>query len=96
MHATIRRYEGVSGSTDELIRAGRALATSLNEARGFVSYVILEAGPGILATVTMFEDPISLGEADGVLGSAQGEDLAALLSTLPQITTGEIIFQRGL
>ena len=96
MHATIRRYEGVSGTTDELIRTGRALAAGLSQARGFVSYVILEAGPGVLATVTIFEDPISLGEADCVFGSALGEGPAALLSAQPQVTTGEIIFQRGL
>jgi hypothetical protein len=55
MHAVIRRYDRVGGPPDHLQRAGRALAARLSQAPDFVSYAALDAGAGVLASVSFFE-----------------------------------------
>ena len=96
MNATIRRYAGVTGMTEELALAIRQLASSLSRAPGFVSFVVLEEETGVLATVSIFEDQPSLRDADGQVRASLPYTLAALLPDNPQVITGEIVFQRGM
>src|SRR5438045_8007426 len=96
MYATIRRYDHIAGSADDLMRAGRALAVRLSEAPGFVSYAAVEAGPGGLASVSFFETAADLEAADRLVAVWVAEHLAALLPHPPEITGGEVVVQRGL
>ena len=96
MHATIRWYEGVVGTTEELAEAARQLASTLSQSRGFVSWVVLKAEAGVFATVSIFEDRTSLGQADQVAEASLLEQWGRLISEDPQVISGEIVFQRGL
>ena len=96
MYATIHRYDCVAGSTDELVRAGRALAARLSQAPGFVSYATLNAGAGVLASVSFFETEAELAAADRLMAAWVAEHLAALLPRPPQVLSGEVLAQRGL
>ena len=96
LHATICRYDGVTASIDEVMRAGRQLASALSEAPGFVSYAVLDTGDGLLVSVTVFDDPINLAAADHLIARWVAEHLAALLSRPPKVIAGEIIVQRGM
>jgi hypothetical protein len=96
LHATICRYDGVTASIDAVMRAGRQLASALSEAPGFVSYAVLDAGDGMLVSVTVFDDPTDLAAADQLIVRWVAEHLAALLPRPPEVTAGEIIVQRGM
>src|SRR5919204_6241391 len=91
MYATIRRYEHVAGSLDDLMRAGRALAARLSQAPGFVSFAALDAGPGVLASVSFFETEADLAAADRLVAAWVAEHLAALLAHPPEITGGGVV-----
>jgi heme-degrading monooxygenase HmoA len=96
MYATIRQYEEVNGTAEELTQAARQLADSLSRVRGFVSCFVLEAEPGALATISIFEDLAGLEEANRLTEAALSERRGRLLSQGVPVTSGEIVFQRGL
>jgi hypothetical protein len=96
MYATIHRYDHVTGSTDELVCAGRALAARLSQVPGFVSYATLDAGAGVLATISFFETEAELAAADRLVAAWVAEHLTTLLPRPPQVIGGEVVVQRGL
>lgn len=96
MYATIRRYEAFTDRTEELAKAMREAASALSSTPGFVSFVMIEAETGVLATFGIFEDQDSLHEAEHVISASLSHHLSELLAGPAQVTTGEIIFQRGL
>jgi hypothetical protein len=95
MQAMIQRYVVTAPTTDEVVAAGRRLSGMLDRVPGFVSCVILRAGPGRLTMVSLFEDQVSL-EAAGLLdGAGLGHYLNAPVEPA-DVTTGEVVFQKGL
>jgi hypothetical protein len=110
MHATIRRYEyerkKATMTTDELVQMGREIAANLSQTQGFVSFVILDSSSEledpqpkqkhVLAIVSIYEDRVSLEQADHVLATPLDKRLASSCQQQVQVTTGEIVFQRGL
>ena len=95
MQAMIQRFEAAGCSSDELVRAGRRLANVLDHVPGFISCVIVRAQGGNLATVTLFEEQAGLGAAEGLTGTSLVEHLPGLTGPA-DVTTGEVVFQRGL
>lgn len=96
LHATICRYDGVTGPIDEVMRAGRRLASTLSQTPGFVSYALLDAGDGVLVSVNVFDDPTNLAAADQLIVRWVGEHLPAVLPHPPEVIAGEVIVQRGM
>jgi hypothetical protein len=96
LHATICRYDGVTASIEEVVHAGRRLAFALSTAPGFVSYAVLDAGDGVLVSVTVFDDRTNLEAADQLIGRWVAEHLTALLPRPPEVIAGEVIVQRGM
>jgi hypothetical protein len=95
MQAMIQRFDAVGCSSDELVRAGRRLANALDHVPGFVSCVIVRAQGGGLSTVTLFEEQAGLLAADGLTGTSLAEHLPGLIGPA-EVTTGEVVFQRGM
>lgn len=96
MHATIRHYQGTASRDGELAQAVRHLATRLSQVPGFVSFLVLEAESDVIASISIFEDRESLAEADRLAVALLAEYLATVLPEYGQVTTGEVVFQRGL
>ena len=96
MHATIARYAGGAGATDEVMGAGRQLATALSKEPGFVSYALLDVGDGVLVSISVFEQQTELEAADRLVGTWEVEQMAALLTTRLQVFTGEVVVQKGM
>jgi hypothetical protein len=68
----------------------------LSETAGFVSYAVLDAGDGVLVSVTVFDDPTDLAAADQLIDRWVAEHLAAVLPRPPAVIGGEVIVQRGM
>jgi hypothetical protein len=55
IYTVIRRYEGAGDSTEVARRAVEEFAPMLSERPGFQGYWAVDAGNGVLATITVFE-----------------------------------------
>jgi hypothetical protein len=94
MYATIERYEGVDASrTDELSRkVNESLLPRLSELPGFGGYYLIEAGNGVMTSVSLFETSAQADEsAHLVVDWVQEEELQRALPTPPKMTSGKVI-----
>ncbi len=96
MHATICRYERVHGTTEELSKVTRQACSNLRQTTGFVACFILASEPDVIAAVCIFEDQNNLKEAEILISDSMRDLLSVTPSEKLQVTTGEIIFQKGL
>jgi hypothetical protein len=95
MQAMIQRFDAAGCSSDELVRAGRRLTSVLDHVPGFMSCVIVRARDGGLVTMTLFEEQAGLRATEGLPGTSLVEHLPGLIGPA-EVTTGEVVFQRGL
>ena len=96
MHATIRRYEGVDSSrTAELKqKVNQNLLPELSKLPGFTGYYLVEAGNGIMTSVSLFDTPTHGDEsAKFVAEWIKKEQLENALPNEPKITIGEVVAQ---
>ena len=97
MHATIRRYEAVDQArTSELVKkAEDNLAPRLSELPGFNGYYLIDAGNGVLSSVSVFDTSAHAEESTRVASSWLREDnLETAVPNAPKITSGEVIVQK--
>lgn len=94
MFASVRRYEGVApGSVDEVLRlVGQegGFASILSKAPGFIAYYAVDAGNGVVASISVFEDQTGAEESNRMAADWVKKNLAAHLPNPPQITAGEV------
>jgi hypothetical protein len=89
MYTVIRRYEGAADSAEVARRAVEEFAPMLSERPGFQGYWAVDAGDGVLATITVFETE---DEAVASTSAAAGwvrDNLPELASISPQVTAGK-------
>ena len=92
MHTTIRRYEGVKPENIEEIvkRVKEGFVPILIASGGFVGYQFIEAGNGVIATISVFKTELAARESNRMAANWVEENLAPLLEKPPQITVGEV------
>lgn len=94
MHVTIRRYEGVDESrTEELSRkVNESLVPKLSELPGFRGYYMIEAGNGVLSSMSLFKTAEQADESGRFAASwVRDEKLETVLPNAPRITTGNVV-----
>lgn len=94
MHATVRRYEGVDASrTEELTKkVNENLIPRLSKLPGFDGYFLIEAGAGVMTSVSLFDTSAHADESTRVASSwVSDEKLETALPNPPKITFGEVI-----
>jgi len=97
MHATVRRYEGVDVSrTDELTKkVNETLLPSLSKLPGFSGYYLIEAGSGVMTSVSLFDTSEHADESTRLASNwVRDEKLEAALPNPPKITFGEVIARK--
>lgn len=97
MYATIRRYEGVDHArTDELTRkVNETLLPRLSETEGFRGYYLIEAGDGIMSSVSFFKTQEQVDESTRIASNwVRDEKLETALPNPPRITGGEVIAKK--
>jgi hypothetical protein len=97
MHATVRRYEGVDASrTDEVTKkVNDTLIPKLNKLPGFDGYFLIEAGNGVMTSVSLFDTSAHADESTRLASDwVRDEKLESALPNAPKITFGEVIAQR--
>jgi len=94
MYATVRRYEGIDKVRSEEItrKVDQNLLPSLSELPGFRGYYLIDAGEGVFASVSLFENPGEAHESTRVAARwVREQKLEAALPNTPKITAGPVI-----
>ncbi len=91
MYASIRRYKVDSKSVGEVFRqANEGFVPTISKVAGFVGYYGLDAGNGVMVTISLFKDQVGTKESERVAAEWVGKNLSHLLQTPPEITAGEV------
>jgi hypothetical protein len=94
MHATLRRYEGVESSrTVELTRkVDENLIPKLKELPGFSGYYLIEAGNGVMTSISLFDTAEQADKSSRIASNwVRDEKLETALPNAPKITLGEVV-----
>ena len=97
MNVTIRRYESIDQSRkSELIKKlDENLLPTLSELPGFNGYSVIDAGEGVMTSVSFFDTQAQADESTRVAASwLREQKLDAVLSTPPKITSGPVVVHK--
>ena len=93
MWATVRRYEGVTDPEEAGRRVAEGFVPLISEMRGFVAYYWFDAGGGVMASTSIFEDRSHEEESNQNAASWVHENLSEVLPNPPTITAGHVVAQ---
>lgn len=94
MYATVRRYEGIDKvRSEEITRKVRdSLVPRLSTLPGFGGYYLIDAGEGVLTSVSVFETSSQAHESTRTAATwVREQKLEAALPNTPKITAGPVI-----
>jgi hypothetical protein len=97
MFATIRRYEAIDqGRTSELVKqADETLAPSLSDLPGFSGYYLIEAGDGVMSSISFFDTSAQADESTRLASNwVREQKLETALPNPPKVTSGEVVAHR--
>jgi hypothetical protein len=89
MYTVIRRYQGVVNAEEVAKRAVQEFAPTLLDQPGFQGYWVVNAGDGVLATVSVFDSQETAEESTAAAATWVQENLANLVPNPPRVTSGE-------
>jgi hypothetical protein len=91
MYATVRRYEGVSDTSEVARIANEGFLPIIREITGFVDYYLDDGGDGVMISTRIFESASGEEESNWRAGEFVGQHLTPLLPNPPHITAGEVV-----
>ena len=97
MFATIRRYEAIDQArTSELVKkADETLLPSLSELPGFSGYSLIEAGNGVMSSISFFDTSAQADESTRLASNwVREQKLDTALPNPPKITSGEVVVHK--
>ena len=97
MYATIRRYEAIDETrTDEVVKkVDETLVPLLSKLPGFGGYQLIDAGDGVVSSITFFETSEQADESTRVASTwVRDEQLEAAIPHAPKITRGEVVVDK--
>lgn len=94
MQATIRRYESVDAArTNEVVeRVNETLVPQLRELPGFSGYYVIDAGNGVISSISLFETAEQAEESTKLVAEwITDENLDTAIPNAPKITSGKVV-----
>ena len=92
MYASIRRYQVDPGSVDEVIKkAEEGFMPIVAEVVGFSAYYIVNAGSGVIASFSVFEDQAGAEESIRLSADWVKDNLAPFVTGSPDVIAGEVV-----
>lgn len=88
MYTVIRRYEGDVDTAEVARRAVEEFAPQLSDRPGFQGYWAVDAGNGVLATITVFETKEEAVASTSAAAAWVRENIPEIASISPQVTAG--------
>ena len=91
MHASIRKYRINSDAVAALaVRVEDGFVPIISKLPGFVSYFVVDAGDGIVASISVFENEEAAEQSNAAAAAWVKENLSDVITEAPEITAGEI------
>ena len=91
MYGAVRRYESITDDAE----AGRLVRESfmplLEGVSGFIAYYWVDAGEGVMASLSVFEDKAGADESVTLAQRWVQENAASLIPNPPQVTEGSVV-----
>ena len=91
MYVAVRRYEGATDTQKVAQLAEEHFVPVISELPGFVAYHLVDAGDGVIATISVFEHKDAEEESTFLAGEFVAEHLGSMVPNPPQITAGEVV-----
>ena len=91
MYATVRRYDGVTDPAEAGRRVAEGFVPLLKEIPGFIAYYWVDAGGGLMASTSVFEDRSGAEASTERAAEWVQQNIASLLPNPPQVTAGEVV-----
>ena len=89
MYTVIRRYQGVTDTAEVARRAVEEFAPTLRDQPGFQGYWVVDAGGGVLATISVFESEEAAEESIAAAATWVQENMPNQVPNPPQVTKGD-------
>ena len=97
MYASIHRYQMNATTIDDVAEVGWRLGAVLAPSPGFVAaVVVVEATTSMLFTMRLFEDRASLMASNPLAERWMAQHLGILEPRATEVTSGEVVAQKGL
>jgi hypothetical protein len=97
MYGTIRRYEAIDQNrTSELVKkVEETFVPRLSKLPGFSGYELIEAGDGVLSSISFFDTSTQADESTRVASTwVREQKLETALPNPPKITSGEVVVHK--
>ena len=89
MSTVIRRYQGVVDSAEVARRAAEEFGPTLRDQPGFQGYWTVDAGNGVLATISVFESQDAAEASTAAAATWVQENMPNQVPNPPQVTAGQ-------
>lgn len=91
MHASIRKYKIDSDAVVALaVRVEDGFVPIISKLPGFVSYMVIDAGDGVVASVSIFESEEAAEQSNAAAAEWVRESLSDVITETAEVTAGEI------
>ena len=91
MHASIRKYKIDSDAVVALaVRVEDGFIPIISKLPGFVSYMVIDAGDGVAASISIFESEDAAEQSNAAAAEWVRENLSDVITEAPEVTAGEI------
>jgi hypothetical protein len=97
MFATIRRYDAIDQTRiSELVdKTNETFLPSLTELPGFSGYSLIEAGNGVMSSISYFDTSEHADESTRLASNwVREQKLEKVLPNAPKITSGEVVVHK--
>jgi hypothetical protein len=91
MYIAVRRYEGVTDPSEAGRITREGFVPIIREIPGFVSYYAVDAGDGVMVSISVFEHKEAEEESTFSAGDFVAKDLEPLMPNPPQVTAGDVV-----
>ena len=95
MYVAVRRYEGVRDSQKVAQLVEEDYVPIISQMPGFVAYYCVDAGDGVMVSISLFEHKAAEEESTFRAGEFVAEDLGPLSPNPPQVTAGELVVYKA-
>jgi hypothetical protein len=91
MYAAVRRYEGIVNDAEAGRLVGETFVPLLQHVPGFIAYYWIDAGDGVMASMSLFEDQEGADKSVEIAHEWIVENAPGLFPNPPRVTEGLVV-----
>jgi hypothetical protein len=91
MWGAMRRYEGITDDAEAGRLVGESFIPQLEHIPGFVAYYWIDAGDGVMASLSVFDDKDGADKSVELARDWVRENAAELIPNPPKVTEGAVV-----